>query len=128
MEGSISASSRLLKSPKDDDWGDFTLQYRKRGGTRSPSHRYSGGRMGMDSHPLESEKDLFYFLVLVGDALGRQSDYWQWDPAAKNYTSIGGGQSLDLSPDGNWAAWTDGFGGDWRSNQINVYEIGKNKN
>jgi tetratricopeptide (TPR) repeat protein len=33
-----------------------------------------------------------------------------------------------LSPDGNWAVWTDCFGGEYPKNQLHIYDIAKNKN
>ncbi len=80
---------------------------------------------GVDWNPV---RDLFYITICIGTSTDRQFIYWQFDPTAKTFINVGTGQDLFLSPNGNWAVWMDGFWGDWRRDQLHIYDIVKNKN
>lgn len=73
--------------------------------------------------------DLFYYWTSGGADTGRESMYYQLDPAKKVFTLIGlGGGQLNFSQNGKWIIWFDGDGMDYSDRQLVAYSVETNKN
>jgi hypothetical protein len=121
-----------------NEWGKFTLYLRDETTKKAQSVRIfgkgmtdakiiDGGNWGWVAVGWHPKRDLFYFFTVAGDSTGRQLIFYQFDPRTKTSNLIGNGQKMEFSHDGNWIVWTDGFGGDWSTNQIHLYNIDKNQ-
>ncbi len=71
--------------------------------------------------------DLFYRGEASGTTDMRANVYFQFDPKRKTQVSIGIGQELFISDDGNWVVWVDGGPLDFGDRQIHIYDIEKNR-
>jgi TPR repeat protein len=117
-----------IVKPTDSQWGELILRYRDIYRAVDEKVDLPGAGWGWNPINWNPSRDLFYFHIVIGTTSDREYRFWQFDPLIKKFTLIGGGQSLNLSSDGNWIVWEDGIGGSRQYNQINIYDIEKNKN
>lgn len=122
IQQSTEAGNFILRLFQESNAVPQNIMIPDRGGSDDSDHWWWEG---VDWNPV---RDLFYLTICIGTSTDRQFIYWQFDPTVKSFINVGTGQDLFLSPDGNWAVWMDGFWGDWRRDQLHIYDIAKNKN